>query len=87
MAEREARHRHTLERDILKIEGRNSSLGIVSGLLIGLSATLGGVYAAVNGADLAGAGVAFTGLAALVGVFITQRRGRDREEEEKRQDG
>lgn len=83
MAEREAGHRHTLEREVLSIHGRTALLGLVSGATIGLSAILGGVYAAVNGADIAGAGVALTGLAALVGVFVTQRRSEAREMEEK----
>ncbi|HEX8905535.1 MAG TPA: hypothetical protein VF771_11865 [Longimicrobiaceae bacterium] len=56
------------------MHARNSTFGIASGLVLGLSGVLGGVYAVVHGADLAGAGVALTALAALVGVFITQRR-------------
>ena len=83
MAEREAQHRHTLEREVLKIQGRNSTFGIFAGLLVGLAAILGGVYCVAQGADLAGAGVALTGLAALVGVFITQRQSEKREVAEK----
>ena len=74
MAEREAEHRHLIERKLVGIQARNSLLGIASGLVLGLSGVLGGVYAVVHGADIAGAGVALTALAALVGVFITQRR-------------
>lgn len=74
MSEREAGHRHSVEMRMLGIHGRNSTLGICSGLLVGLAAIVGGVVAVVRGADLAGSGVALTGLAALVGVFVVQRR-------------
>lgn len=86
MAEREARHRHAVEHRMLDIHGRNSTLGICAGGLIGLSAILGGVHAVVQGADLAGAGVALTGLAALVGVFVLQHRSEQREAAEKEED-
>jgi uncharacterized membrane protein len=74
LAEREASHRHSLEQRLLSIQSRNSIAGIASGLVLGLSGILGGVYAAVNGAGFAGAGVAFTALASLAGVFVAQRR-------------
>jgi uncharacterized membrane protein len=83
MAEREAAHRHLIEQRMVEIHGRNSTFGIASGLVLGLSGVLGGVHAVVHGADLAGAGVALTSLAALVGVFITQRRAQLRETAQK----
>jgi uncharacterized membrane protein len=79
MAEREARHRHVLEQRMLEIQGRNSTFGIAAGLTVGMAGILGGVFAVVHGADIAGGGVALTALAALAGVFITQRRGLARE--------
>jgi len=79
MAEREARHRHVLEQRLLEIEGRNSTFGIAAGLSVGMAGILGGVFAVVHGADIAGGGVALTALAALAGVFISQRRGEARE--------
>ena len=83
MAEREAEHRHRIEMEFVAMQARNSAFGIASGLVLGLAGVLGGVFAAVQGADLAGAGVALTALTALVGVFITQRRTQHRAAAEK----
>lgn len=74
LAEQEATHRHAMERQLVNIHGRNSMFGIVSAFVLGLAAILGGVYAAVHGADIAGAGVVLTALASLAGVFVVQRR-------------
>jgi uncharacterized membrane protein len=84
MAELEAEHRQRIDHRVVSIQGRNSTLGIVAGLLLGLSGIVGGVYAVVSGADIAGTGVALTALAALAGVFVTQRRAERREPGEKR---
>ena len=78
LAEQEAAHRHLIERRLVEAQARNSMLGIASGLALGMSGVLGGVYAVVHGADIAGAGVALTALAALAGVFVTQRRAQAR---------
>lgn len=85
MAEREALHCHAVEQRLVAIQARNSVFGIASGLTLGISAILGGVYAVVHGADIAGAGVALTALAALAGVFITQQRAARTEAELKEQ--
>lgn len=58
----------------MNVHSRNSTFGIVSAFVLGLAAILGGVYAAVHGADIAGAGVVLTALASLAGVFVVQRR-------------
>lgn len=75
LAEREAAHRHEIERELVKIHGRNSTLGIISGALIGLASIAGGAYAIGQGAQLAGWAVVVTAVSALAGVFITQNRG------------
>lgn len=75
LAEREASHRHAVERQLVNIHGRNSTFGIVLAFVLGLAAILGGVYAAVHGADIAGAGVVLTAIGSLAGVFVVQRRG------------
>lgn len=76
LAEREAAHRHLMEGRMIDIHGRNSTLGVISGWMIGMTAVGGGTYAITLGASLSGAGVALTGLAALVGVFVYQRERR-----------
>ncbi|HET7229574.1 MAG TPA: DUF2335 domain-containing protein [Longimicrobium sp.] len=79
MAEREALHRQSVEQRLLVIQGRNSALGIAAGFTVGIAGIVGGVYAVVHGADIAGGGVALTALAALAGIFVTQQRAERKE--------
>lgn len=74
MAEREAQHRHETERALLRIHGRNSTLGVISATFLGSLAIGGGAYGMIQGADLGGAGLALAGLASLLTIFITQHR-------------
>ncbi len=74
MAEREQTHRHAIESGLLRMESRNSGLGLLAGFILGLIGLLGGIYMVSQGADLAGAGVAFTALVSLVTVFVVGRK-------------
>jgi uncharacterized membrane protein len=74
MAELEQRHQHQAEVRNQKYRGFLAFVGQLFGLAIGLSGIGGGVFLASHDKSLVGFGVFFSSLAALVGVFIFQKR-------------
>ena len=74
MAEKEQKHRHSREREIVWTEMFCKAGGLICGLVIGLAAILGGIYAIVSGHDVAGTLVGGAGLTGLVSVFVVGSR-------------
>lgn len=71
MAEKQSQHRQTKELIQVKSESRDSLLGIICALIIGLSVIAGGVCIAIIGKQpWPGAAFGATSIAGLVGVFI-----------------
>jgi len=74
MAEREATHRHELEKSLINSEIIETRLGQILGFLIGSIAIIAGTYAAVNGAQITGSIIGSSGVVGLVTVFIYGRQ-------------
>src|SRR5262249_1766399 len=76
LTENEAAHRRALQSRLLWFNGANATLGVLFGGLIGVIGVGGGIFGMVTGrvTDLAGAGVAISALASLVGVYMAGRR-------------
>lgn len=85
MAENQSAHRIEIEKTVINTRSRDSLLGIVSGLLIGLCSLAASVYAIVNGHSVAGGLMGTTGIAGLVSVFIYGTRENRAERERKAQ--
>jgi uncharacterized membrane protein len=85
MAENQSNHRQTLEKKAIYIESRNSLLGIIAALAIGITGLLIAGFCIYNGHDTAGAALGGTTLVSLVGVFIYGTRQRRIEREHKYQ--
>ncbi|MBW2307047.1 MAG: DUF2335 domain-containing protein [Deltaproteobacteria bacterium] len=84
MAEQQARHRQNLEEIAVKSGSRDSLLGIICGLIIGLVSITGSVICILSGQPLGGGALGVTGLGGLVGVFVYGTRERRKEREAKR---
>jgi uncharacterized membrane protein len=85
MAERQARHRQELEKVAVKAGARDSLLGLIFGLIIGLAAILGGVFIAYSGKEIGGSVLGGGGLVSLVTVFVYGSKQRRLERERKRE--
>ena len=83
MAEMQARHRQELEKIVVKSGARDSLLGLIFALIIGLATIIGGTYVAVGGHPTEGTILGGVGLASLVGVFVYGSRQRRAEREAK----
>jgi uncharacterized membrane protein len=70
MAEEQSVHRRKIESCVINARSRDSLLGIIFGLLIGIFALLIGAYVIIKGFPWAGSLISSSGLAGLVGVFI-----------------
>jgi uncharacterized membrane protein len=90
MAEENAKHRHQLEKfeleteaglakSAIKIESRNSLLGLLFAFIICILAIGGGIYTAIIGAHLAGSFISIAALTSLVGAFIVGSKQRSKE--------
>ena len=69
MAETEQKHRHTMDHK----EQNLDAYGLGAGLVVGLTALVGGIYLIGTGHDATGFGVIIAELGALVGVFVYVR--------------
>ncbi len=83
MAERQSAHRQELEKKAVSAQTRDSLLGLIFGLVIGLAAIAGGVICILNGHEIGGTILGGTGLASLVGVFVYGSKQRRAEREAK----
>ena len=70
----EAEHRRSEDKKINRYIFLGHLLGQFFALAIGLTAIIGGVYAAVNGAEGAGGTIAVAGVGGLAAVFLTGKR-------------
>lgn len=83
LAENQSAHRQGLENSAMSSENRNSLLGIISALVIGVVGLLVGGFCIYTGHDAAGATLAGTTLGSLVGTFVYGTRQRRIEREQK----
>ena len=83
MAENQSEHRQMLEKIVVKAGSRDSLLGLIFGLTIGLSTVGGAVLCILNGHTVGGSVLGGSGLAGLVGVFVYGSRQRRMEREQK----
>jgi len=83
MAEQQASHRQKLEQIVVKSGARDSLLGLIFGLIIGLATETGAVLCILNGHQGGGATLGISGLVGLVGVFVYGSRQRRQEREMK----
>lgn len=77
MAESQSKHRQDLELKVITADIRSAKLGLWFGLIIGLTAIIGGVSCIIMGGEIGGSVIGGTGITGLVGVFVygsTQRR-------------
>jgi len=87
MAEKQAKHRQELEKIAVKSGARNSLLGQIFGLIIGLAAILAGSYGFYKGVEAGGIAIIISTIVALVSVFAygSQQRRKERENKLKNQ--
>jgi len=83
MAESQSAHRQQLESEVVESDVKNSRLGLLYGLIIGLTAVIGGTVCIVSGYEAGGSILGSTGLTGLVGVFVYGSRSKRKEREER----
>ena len=83
MAERQATHRQNLEKKAIDSGSRDSLLGLIFGLIIGVSAICSGTYGIYKGVETGGISIIIITIASLVGVFVYGSRQRRKERETK----
>ncbi len=66
-------HRQKCEKLFVFTQSIKSLGGLLSGFIIAMTAIVGGIYTALQGKPFLGGALSFTGLAVLVGAFITDR--------------
>jgi len=81
MAEQEAVHRQLMEKKVIESDILNSRKGLNYGIIIGLTAVIGGCACVMTGHDVSGSIIGGTGLTGLVGVFVYGSRERRKERE------
>jgi len=81
MAEKQSDHRQEIEKKVINSEIINSTLGLLCGFLIGLSAIVGGVLCIMNGHSTGGVMVSGGGISGLAGVFVYGSNNRKKERE------
>lgn len=82
MAENQADHRRTMEKESLKLASRDSLFGIITGFIIATTGILGGIYivylnpsSAANA--IAGSAVSGSSLIGLVRTFVIGSKNRN----------
>ena len=83
MAEQQSAHRRSLEQKALSSDSRNSTLGIISALVITLGILILSAYAVYLGQPWTAAIISAVGVSSLVGTFIYGTRSRRQERESK----
>jgi uncharacterized membrane protein len=81
MAEAQSRHRQELESKAIASDIANSRTGLHYGLIIGLTAIIGGCACIALGYQVGGSIIGGTGLTSLVGVFVYGTASRRKERE------
>jgi uncharacterized membrane protein len=70
MVERQELHRHELENMVINSDCKNARLGLHYGLIIGMTAVVGGIVCTLLGHEIGGSIIGGIGLAGLVSVFV-----------------
>jgi len=70
MAENQSKHRQKLESKVVSSNSRDSLLGVIFAFVLGVIGLIGGVYAAISGAEILGTIVSAGSIATLAGVFV-----------------
>ena len=83
MAESQSVHRQGIESKVIESDIKNSRLGLHYGLIIGLTAVIGGTICIICGHEIGGGVIGGTGLTGLVGVFVYGSRSKRKEREER----
>ncbi|MBO6037524.1 MAG: DUF2335 domain-containing protein [Acetobacter sp.] len=73
MAETQLEHRIQIEKLAIRTQARNSTLGIVSGFLIGMTIVLCGTFLIWSGHSGIGFSTLVGSIGSLVGVFIYKK--------------
>ncbi len=81
MAEQQSLHRRSLEKKIVYSGSRDSILGLIFGLIIGLATIIGGCICVIFGHGISGSVISLSGLSGLVGVFVYGSKQRTREKQ------
>lgn len=79
MAEKQLDHRIEIEKKTIQSNSRDSFLGIVFAFIISIFTIGGGIFAIVNGSQIAGSIIGVMGIGSLVSAFIYGTRS-EREE-------
>ena len=85
MAEEQASHRRLLESRVIKSDTRNSTLGLIFGLIIGLAGVISGTVIIIYGYAIYGVVVGGGTIASLVATFVYGSKQRKIERERKLQ--
>jgi uncharacterized membrane protein len=78
MAERAQAHRHDMDKRSIEGQFKERRIGQIFGLIIGIVAILGGVVAAIYGAEWPGGFIGTGGVAALVAVIVYGKKSREK---------
>ena len=77
--DRQVKHRHEIEKSVIKTDNTKSILGVLLGFIIVVVAIGGGVYTVLQGKQLFGGGLSLAGLAMLATAFITSKKKKDKD--------
>lgn len=86
MAESEMIHRHNLEDKFLESRIRNSYIGIISALIIGVLILISGVVIAVTGHEIVGTIFSGIGITTIIATFLQNTKLTQVEETDKKKD-
>lgn len=79
MTEAQLKHRQQLEKEVVKINGRNSTIGVCFGGVVAVLSILCGTYIILKGNEISGYVTMFGSLSTLVGVFVYGKRANKKE--------
>lgn len=79
--EQQTDHRQKLEKAVIYSDMQRANLGLIFAFIIAMTTIIGGIYAALQGQQLFGGSLSFTGLALLVGAFLTDKYAQSKSKE------